>query len=154
MADYSYRPRRIPPRRIDRFLARPHEHVWAGFSALLGCLLCINVFLPDAMIGIYRLPDVLYLIIGVLVAVGGAASIAGLQISRDRLSLGWALERAGQTVQGAGWVGAVIVLLNIEPLMVFGVIVSASLVLTSALRVLLLQTVEKQAREDTGKEAT
>lgn len=152
MADYRYRPRHQPPLRSDRVLLRPLEHVFAGFSVIIGGVLLVNLVVPGPLVGIYRLPDIVYFIVGSLVASGGLAVLLGLQWPRVTISTGWSIERAGWIVHGTGWAGATIVLLNLEPVMVFGVITGTALSTASLLRFLLLRTVEKQARQDTGKE--
>lgn len=152
MGDYKYRPKHNPPRRSDRVLLRPFEHAFALFSVVVGGTLVVNVSIPHPVVGIYRLPDVVYCIVGTLVGLGGLAALTGLQWQRRAISVGWSIERAGWIVHGTGWAGATLVLLNLEPVMVFGVISGTTLAATSLLRFMLLRTVEKQARADTGKE--
>lgn len=124
----------------------------AGFSVIIGIILVANVAVPEPIVGIYRLPEIVYCIVGALVSLGGLTVLVGLQWPRTTISTGWSIERAGWIVHGSGWAGATLVLCNLQPVMLFGVITGTALAAASALRFLLLRTVEKQARHDTGKE--
>lgn len=146
MPDYPYRVLHDPPHRSDRVTVRPWEHDIAGFNVLLGTLLLVEATPWVRLLGVYALPTVIYAAAGALLAGGGLAALAGLQWPRRSISVGWAVERFGWLSTAAGWVAIGAVLLNVDPLMVPGIILAAFLAAGAALRWRLLGHVEDEAR--------
>lgn len=152
MADYIYDPWHRPPIRVDRIGVRPGEHLAGLFSLVVGAALLASTAEPDLFLGIDLLPPIVFLVLGALLLVGGAASLTGLQWPRSGISVGWWVERVGCILAGTGWLGAAGVLTQIDPIPLFGFIVGAFLAVFYALRFRLLNRVELTARENTGKE--
>lgn len=153
MPDYRYRPKHHPPRRSDRLDARPGEHFASAFSIIVGAVLLASTTGTTPFIGIDRLGLPVYITLGILLIGGGGAALIGIQWPRESISVGWVIERVGCIVCASGWAAATVVLTQVRPLMFFGLLVCGFLSMFYVFRFRLLNRVELQAREDTGKEA-
>lgn len=89
----------------DRLLVHPMESTVGALSVLFGVLVALSLAIPpfDPSSSLEQLPTWVNLAVGLFLGVGGGLAMLGVYWWGDKVSLGWALERVGWSISGAGF---------------------------------------------------
>lgn len=148
MPTHVYRPTHNPPTHWDRVLVHPLESVVAALSLLFGVIVLAGLVLPgySPSASLREMPVLIVLLEGLFMASGGVLASIGLQWTGDDVSTGWALERFGWLLSGAGFLTYAISVSRHSPDSTLAWVVPGSLGLAALLRCWVLVLIERRTR--------
>lgn len=148
MPTHVYQPPHSPPTHWDRVLVHPLETVVAGLSFAFGVIVLLGLTVPGftPSTSLREMPLAISVLEGVFMVAGGVLASIGLQWSGDDVSTGWALERFGWLLAGAGFLTYSISVSWHFPASTLAWVVPGCLGLAALLRCWVLVLIERRTR--------
>lgn len=146
MPDTFLSPTEQPPTIRARLFYHPLEVALAAWWVLIGGLLIVQQLSGFGQTSVTTLPPLVSLGVTALVAVGGAVALVGLFWTGRHRTTAWLLERAGWFLGGGGWLCYGLVIAFVNPTALVSISLAALMVVTAALRIVVLVIVERRTR--------